>query len=94
MAPSQNAVLKARVSILGWMTATFVPTKRSFGAWEGTLSQGPGQRPWVGVPTSSSVWTSVIAPCHQSPIGGIVHFFLTNRGCSSGVHWFVFWGSC
>ena len=73
MTPPHDAILKAQVSKLGWM-ATFVPTKRSFGAWERSLSQGLGLRSWVGVPTSSNVWTSVIPPCHQNPM--VVAFVL------------------
>ena len=42
-------------------------------SFHGPAFVGPGQRPWVGVPTSS-VWTSVIPPCHQSPIGGNIRF--------------------
>ena len=70
-----HAVLKAQVNQPRWMTATFVPTKRWFGAWERSLSQGLGQRPWSGVPISSSRWTIVMPPSHQSPIDGSVRFF-------------------
>ena len=88
MTAPHNAVLKAQVSKLGWMTATFVPTKKLLGAWERWLSQGPSQRPWLGVITSSSVWTSVIARCHLNRIGGSLLFFLTIvlRG-STGLCW-------
>ena len=79
MASPHNAVLKAKVSKLVWVTATFVPTKRLFGARERSLSQGHHQRPWLGVPTSSNVWTSVIPRCHQSPIGGSVHIFSSEQ---------------
>ena len=54
MTPCYDAILKAQVSKLGWMTATLVPTKRWFGAQERSLSQGPGQMPWDDVPTSRS----------------------------------------
>ena len=65
-------------SIQAWMDDRhiFVPTKKLSGAWERCSSQGPGHRPWIGVMTSSSVWTSVIARCHTNPIGGSVGFFL------------------
>ena len=76
-----NAVLKAQAFKLGWTTATFVPTKKLSSAWERCSSQGHGQRPWLGVITSNSVWTSVIAQCHPNCIG--------DSDCSSGVHWFV-----
>ena len=75
MTPPHDAVLKAHVSELRWLTTTFVPTKKLSRAWERSSSQGPGQRPWLGVITSSSVWTSVIARCRPNPIGGNVHFF-------------------
>ena len=75
MTPPHDAVLKGHISKLGWMVATLVPTKRLIGAWERSLSQGPGQRPWLGVPTSSGVRTSVIPRCHQSPRGGNVRVF-------------------
>ena len=44
-------------------------------AWERCSSQGPGQRPWLGVITSSNMWTSVIARCHPNHIGGTDRFF-------------------
>ena len=69
MTPPHDAVWKAHASKLEWMTATFVPTKKLFGVWERCWSQGPGHRPWIGVFTSSNVWTSVIARCHANPIG-------------------------
>ena len=75
MTPPHDAVLRARASKLGWTTATFVPTKKLSGAWERGLSQGLGHRPWIGVMTSSSVWTNVIARCHANPIGGNIRFF-------------------
>ena len=75
MTPPHDAVLKAQASKLGWMTATFVPTKKLFVAWDRCSSQGPGHRPWIGVMTSSSVWTSVLARCHANAIGGSVRFF-------------------
>ena len=76
MTPPNNAVVKARVSKLGSMTATFVRTKKLSSAWERCSSRGPVQRPWLGVISSSSVWTSVIARCHPNHIGGSVRFFL------------------
>ena len=75
MTPTHSTILKAQVSKLGWMTTTFVPIKKLCGARERCPSQGPGQRPWLGVTTSSSVWTSVIPRCHQNRIGGSVRFF-------------------
>ena len=75
MTQPHDAILKAQASKLGWMTAAFVPTKKLSDAWERCSSQGPRQRPWIGVITSSSVWTSVIARCHPNPIGGSVRFF-------------------
>ena len=92
MSPPHNAVLKAHVSKLGWMTATFAPTKRLFGAWERFLRQGSGQRPWLGVPTSSGMCTSVIPRCHQSPIGGDVRFFLKRTTVVNLGSIGVFWG--
>ena len=41
MAPPHNAVLTAQASKLGWMTATFVPTRKLSGAWERYSSQVP-----------------------------------------------------
>ena len=93
MAPPHDAVLKAQASKLGWMTATFVPTKKLSSAWERCSSHGPGQRPWFGVITSSSMWTSVIAQCHPNYIAGSLRFFFRNMDCSSEVHWFVFGSS-
>ena len=75
MTPPHDAILKGHVSKLRWMNTTFVPTERLFGLWERSLSHGPSQTPWLGVPTSSSMWGSVIPLCHQSPIGGSIHFF-------------------
>ena len=74
MIPRRDAVLNAQVYQLGWMTTTFVPIRRWSGAWERSLSQGFDERPWFGVPTSRSGWTSVVPPCHQTPIGGSVCF--------------------
>ena len=60
MTPPHDAVLEAHASKLRWMTATFMPTKKLSGAWERCSSQGPSHKSWIGVMTSSSVWTSVI----------------------------------
>ena len=88
--PCHKAVLKAQAPNLGLITATFVLTRRLSGAWERCCSQGLGHRPWLGMMTSNSVWTSVITSCHANPIAGSVHFYFTNSHCSPGVHWFVF----
>ena len=44
MTPPHDAVLKAQVSELGWMTATLVPTKKLSGASERSWSQRAGPK--------------------------------------------------
>ena len=39
MTPPHDAILKAHASKLGWMTPTFVRTKKLSGAWERAWSQ-------------------------------------------------------
>ena len=58
MIPPHDMVLKAQPSNLEWMTASFLPTKKLCGAWDRCSSQGPSHRAWIGVMTSSSVWTN------------------------------------
>ena len=74
MTPAHDTVSNAQASKLGWMTATFLPTKKLSGAWDRCSSQGPGHRPWLVVMTSSNVRRSVITRCHANPIGGSVRF--------------------
>ena len=89
MTPPHDAVLGAHASKLGWMTATFVPTKKLSCALERCLSQGPFLRPWIGVVTSSSM-DKCDRSMSRKPRWWQGSFFFANRDCSSGVHWFVF----
>ena len=54
MTPLLNAILQAQVYLLGWMIATFLPTKWWFGAWERSLSQALGQGPRVVCPPQAA----------------------------------------
>ena len=93
MTPCRDTVLKAPVSKLGWMTATFVPTKGWFGAWERSLSQGLVKG--LG-PVCQPQGTDVQVRFHivgKAPLVALFVFFKTKNDCSSRGQCFVLVGS-
>ena len=81
--PPRGALFSLQVCKHGRMSTTFVCIRRWFGTWERALSQGPGQRPWAGVPTSKMGWT-----CHVSKAPLVAAVVLPNeQSLSIGLFW-------
>ena len=90
-----NTTLNAQVYQLGWMTAIFVPTKRWFGAWERSLSQGPFKG--LGLVCWCANVKEHVHTCDStmsSPIGGSIRFFSNKRQLFVRCPLLRFGGSC